>query len=541
MDPVLRLKLHLPTAEGATEIRRISVPIAATWADVLRKANELFQTDASAAAYYDTDGDRVVISSQEEWEECRAVCPGSPLQLHFQPPQGAPTVPYKLHARDGLKAMGEEQYDRALRSFQQAGPTPVNLYNIACCHSRLGAPAPALAKLREAVAAGYCDWRHMRSDVDLQSLHDKEEFCQLVQQLQAAEGAAMPFRCNRWGNRCRSGAGGGTGFWRPWKGRLLRRQAEACMQQGDYAAALTFWAAARATHDEADILRCQAGCRATLGDVPGAIADLRDAVAAGECSAGTLLADPLLAPLHQVPEFRQLVDGLLNAPPAADQAPPAAASAAAASSSTQEADCATVLAKDVLPQLAAAVEAYGPQLIAAVQMLSPELGAAARMLLDTVRRAAPRAPETPAPTTAAAPAVESGPAMTVDTECVLEEALGQISLADPPVPDPAAAIPANPIPRVPFSDADIDDLFASPEVAPAPEPQPAASGMEVDEAPPIAITAAVASPASPPVDDETEALLARLHQLGFVDDERSRQVLADSGNSLNITVNRLLA
>eukprot|EP00669_Euglena_mutabilis_P010596 TRINITY_DN5329_c0_g1_i1.p1 TRINITY_DN5329_c0_g1~~TRINITY_DN5329_c0_g1_i1.p1 ORF type:complete len:525 (-),score=49.87 TRINITY_DN5329_c0_g1_i1:189-1739(-) len=85
MAAVLHLKLHLPTAEGATQIRRIGVPVAAVWADVLRKANELFHTAAAEAAYCDADGDRVIVSSQEEWEECRALCPGSFLQLHIQP------------------------------------------------------------------------------------------------------------------------------------------------------------------------------------------------------------------------------------------------------------------------------------------------------------------------------------------------------------------------------------------------------------------------------------------------------------------------
>jgi hypothetical protein len=204
----------------------------------------------------------------------------------------------------------------------------------------------------------------------------------------------------------------------------------------------------------------------------------------------------------------------------------------------------------MLPQLTAAVEAFGPQVIAAVQMLSPELGTAARTMLDTLMRSVPRPPQPPAD-----PVMESGTATKGDAERVLEEALVQMSLKDSQEAETTAAaastesqssgnILAATAPDSPVEIIVVDSTTEVPAAA-APEPQPTGTvAMDVDQpsapAPPAAVAPPVAPSPSAPTDPEMETLLVRLHELGFIDDQRNRQVLSDSGKSLVVALNRLL-
>ena len=53
-------------------------------------------------------------------------------------------------------------------------------YNLACSNALLGDTKKAIASLRKAVILGYKDCAHMRRDPDLKSLHDEEEFKEIL-------------------------------------------------------------------------------------------------------------------------------------------------------------------------------------------------------------------------------------------------------------------------------------------------------------------------------------------------------------------------
>jgi hypothetical protein len=57
------------------------------------------------------------------------------------------------------------------------------LYNIACCHSRLGNTREGLAALAGCLEAGYEDLNQLRSDADLAELRKDERFEGLIKRL----------------------------------------------------------------------------------------------------------------------------------------------------------------------------------------------------------------------------------------------------------------------------------------------------------------------------------------------------------------------
>jgi serine/threonine-protein kinase len=101
-------------------------------------------------------------------------------------------------------AAAAKAYRRALEILGgQAAPSPEQLYTLACCHARLGAMATtagsglsaddgrgeadkALAALSRAVAAGYNDAEELRTDKDLDTLRQREDFKKLLTELKVA-------------------------------------------------------------------------------------------------------------------------------------------------------------------------------------------------------------------------------------------------------------------------------------------------------------------------------------------------------------------
>ena len=71
--------------DGDALIRRFSIKPDLTWKAVKDRVNKMFDTaDAYQMQYVDPDGDKVLVSSQEEWEECLAVVRGTTvLHLHL--------------------------------------------------------------------------------------------------------------------------------------------------------------------------------------------------------------------------------------------------------------------------------------------------------------------------------------------------------------------------------------------------------------------------------------------------------------------------
>ncbi len=86
--------------------------------------------------------------------------------------------------RTGVDLLNAERWDAAEKAFRAsaaAGNRPgTSYYNAACALARAGKKAEALATLRQAVANGYTDARHMEDDDDLDSLHGEKGFTEIV-------------------------------------------------------------------------------------------------------------------------------------------------------------------------------------------------------------------------------------------------------------------------------------------------------------------------------------------------------------------------
>jgi hypothetical protein len=89
----------------------------------------------------------------------------------------------ELKTRDGLEKARELLKEQAAVSpFHRVTP----LYNLACVEALLGEkPEKALEYLQEAVAAGWTDVDHIKSDSDLVSLRGLEGFAALIASLEA--------------------------------------------------------------------------------------------------------------------------------------------------------------------------------------------------------------------------------------------------------------------------------------------------------------------------------------------------------------------
>ncbi len=85
-----------------------------------------------------------------------------------------------------------KQYRKGLRVDQQLArlcPTdPVVYYNLACSYALLGFRLKALTSLKKAVALGYQDFRFMKHDPDLASLHQDEAFLKLFRRHEEEDG-----------------------------------------------------------------------------------------------------------------------------------------------------------------------------------------------------------------------------------------------------------------------------------------------------------------------------------------------------------------
>ncbi|KAH6823708.1 TCP-1/cpn60 chaperonin family protein [Perilla frutescens var. hirtella] len=85
--------------------------------------------------------------------------------------------------RDGLKLYKGGKYEEALEKFESVlgtKPDPneasVASYNVACCYSKLDQIQAGLSALRDAMEAGFEDFKRIRTDPDLENIRKSEEF-----------------------------------------------------------------------------------------------------------------------------------------------------------------------------------------------------------------------------------------------------------------------------------------------------------------------------------------------------------------------------
>jgi hypothetical protein len=85
-----------------------------------------------------------------------------------------------------------ELFERQVQLCSHNWGKRIPLYNLACCESILGRFEQALARLKEAVAAGYHNVKHMESDDDLKPLRETFGFQELISTLKSGH------RCRGW-------------------------------------------------------------------------------------------------------------------------------------------------------------------------------------------------------------------------------------------------------------------------------------------------------------------------------------------------------
>ncbi|KAK9079009.1 hypothetical protein SSX86_000678 [Deinandra increscens subsp. villosa] len=91
--------------------------------------------------------------------------------------------------REGLQLYKIGKYDEALEKFEsvlgskpELNETSIASYNVACCYSKLNQIQAGLSALKEAMQAGYEDFKRIRTDPDLENLRKSEEFESLMKQ-----------------------------------------------------------------------------------------------------------------------------------------------------------------------------------------------------------------------------------------------------------------------------------------------------------------------------------------------------------------------
>ena len=91
--------------------------------------------------------------------------------------------------REGLQLYKSGKYDEALEKFEsvlgskpESNEASIASYNVACCYSKLNQIQAGLSALKDALQAGYEDFKRIRTDPDLENLRKSEEFDPLVKQ-----------------------------------------------------------------------------------------------------------------------------------------------------------------------------------------------------------------------------------------------------------------------------------------------------------------------------------------------------------------------
>lgn len=85
--------------------------------------------------------------------------------------------------QEGLRFYKDGKYEAALEKFESvlgSKPVPneasVASYNVACCYSKLNQIQAGLSALKDAMEAGYEDFKRIRTDPDLENIRKSEDF-----------------------------------------------------------------------------------------------------------------------------------------------------------------------------------------------------------------------------------------------------------------------------------------------------------------------------------------------------------------------------
>ncbi|GER41207.1 protein binding protein [Striga asiatica] len=89
--------------------------------------------------------------------------------------------------RQGLKLYKSGKYEEALEKFEsvlgskpESNEAAVASYNVACCYSKLNQVQAGLSALKDAMEAGFEDFKRVRTDPDLENIRKSEDFDPLL-------------------------------------------------------------------------------------------------------------------------------------------------------------------------------------------------------------------------------------------------------------------------------------------------------------------------------------------------------------------------
>lgn len=199
-----------------------------------------------------------------------------------------------------LDAYRHGDYAGALKFTQQAHASAsgnsIILYNLACFSALTGESEAALARLQEAVQAGFCAPGKIAEDTDLNSLRDHPRYAKIL------EGAARRAREGLAEDRVINSSKSGEAY-------KLNLQAMQMAEQGDYEQALRLveQAAEVAPHDSR-VLYNQACFHARLGHRDQALRFLGQAVDGGFLCPGHIAADSDLDGIREDPRYAVVLD-----------------------------------------------------------------------------------------------------------------------------------------------------------------------------------------------------------------------------------------
>eukprot|EP01101_Sappina_pedata_P013101 TRINITY_DN939_c0_g1_i1.p2 TRINITY_DN939_c0_g1~~TRINITY_DN939_c0_g1_i1.p2 ORF type:complete len:338 (+),score=183.90 TRINITY_DN939_c0_g1_i1:71-1084(+) len=223
------------------EIHRVGIPSAEpSLVQFLDSVKSIFSAEVKdinflKIQYIDEDGDRITVSSEDEWKEAlstmKAVSPkkiyasiDNSRQRHQQPNERKACCPRRNIAQPNkienavnalaegveidfesfgndlvklphvlqmrsLSLMNNKDYDKAhnlLKAAVRLNPhSSVDLYNLACVYALTGKNPEACAYLQKSVESGYKDIKHLQSDPDLVSIRKMAEYEEIIQGLKA--------------------------------------------------------------------------------------------------------------------------------------------------------------------------------------------------------------------------------------------------------------------------------------------------------------------------------------------------------------------
>jgi hypothetical protein len=102
---------------------------------------------------------------------------------------------YATLVKQGYKIYGEKDYEKSVQTFEQAfklaKPKPGDLYNAACAATLGKQIEKAFSFLDQAVDFGYSNITHLKSDTDLESLHQDRRWQEILLKIEKKEAEEL--------------------------------------------------------------------------------------------------------------------------------------------------------------------------------------------------------------------------------------------------------------------------------------------------------------------------------------------------------------